>query len=331
MASRMIVSLVACAALMRTGLAGLPPDYPSVPMRGVDSEVGMPLYGIGTWLYNNSRAAAAVELAFSLGYRHVDTAFVYKNHQGVGEALQRTGLPREEYFVTSKIPGGLNAADTTKTLNQCLADLGLTYVDLMLIHMPSGFDGGSASPEDRREEWKALEAWAKTGKARAIGVSHYCRHHAEDLLSINSVPIAVNQVQYHVGMGSAGGLATDDKTFFDSHGILYQAFSELCGPCEGADHWELINGTRVTRIGAAHGKSGAQVAMRWLVQQGIPVIPKSDKLLHLKENMDLFDFTLSDAEMDELTAATSPGVAGSSPEDSGDCGIGSAKEEVLFL
>lgn len=284
----------------------------------------MPLYGLGTWLYNSSRADSAVEAAFKMGYRHVDTALVYENHKGVGAALQRSAIPRDEYFVTSKIPGGLSAAETTSQLDQCLAELGLSYVDLMLIHFPAAWSNERAGPEERREEWLALEAWAKAGKARAIGVSHYCRHHAEDVLAVSTVPIAVNQVQYHVGMGSEGPLATDDKAFFDKMGILYESFSPLCGPCGPPYDRELISGDLVTSIGRAHGKSGPQVALKWLAQQGIPVIAKTDSASHLRENMELFDFELSKEEMDRLSAATSPAVAGSGPGDSGDCSVGSA-------
>jgi len=306
------------------------PDYPAVPIQGVEGELAMPLYGLGTWQYNSERAGRAVELAFQLGYRHVDTAIEYRNQVGVGAALRKTGLRREEYFVTSKISGGLNASATVASLEQCLDELGLPFVDLMLIHFPATWEG-DGGPAKRREEWAALETWAKSGKARAIGVSHYCRSHAEDVLQINTVPIAVNQVQYHVGMGSAPGTATDDKSFFDDKGILYQSFSSLCGPCDPPDNMELINGTLVTEIGAAHNKTGAQVALKWLVQQGIPVIPKSDRDSHLVENMALFDFELSAAEMARLTAATSPPVGGDGPEDSGDCSIGLVDSDIELI
>lgn len=262
-----------------------------------------------------------MKLAFSLGYRHVDTAFVYENQVGVGQALKETGLPRDTYFVTSKIPGGLNASATAATLDQCMQQLNLDYIDLMLIHFPASFDG-KGGRQLRQEEWKALEAWAKTGKARAIGVSHYCQHQLEDVLEIATVPIAVNQVQYHVGMGSAGNMATDDRDFAISKGILYQSFSPFCGPCDPPYNTELISGLLVTDIGKAHNKTGSQVALRWLVQQGIPVIPKSNTTTHLTQNYDIFNFELTTAEMARLTAATTPPVGGGpEPTDSGDCSI----------
>ena len=140
---------------------------------------------------------------------------------------------------------------------------------------------------------------------------------------------AINQVQFHVGMGAAspggGANATDDREYDGTVGVTYQSFSPLCGPCEGSDHMELITGDLVTKIGKAHGKSGAQVALKWQVQQGIPVIPKSANPDHQRENLDLFGWTLSDDEMRQLSAATKPQVAGDAGPGglavSGDCSV----------
>merc|ERR1711924_422367 len=168
------------------------------------------------------------------------------------------------------------------------------------------FDMKVTGPAQRKEQWTALEAWAKSGKARAIGVSHYCRRQLEDILSVATVPVALNQVEYHIGMGSSGPNANDDKEFAQSKGILFVSFSTLCGPCGAAGNTTLINGPLVTEIGKAHNVSSPQVALRWAVQQGIPVIPKSHKPEHLKEDFDLFSFSLTLAEMDKLTSATTP-------------------------
>jgi len=300
-----------------------------IGIKGVSGPIDMPLLGVGTWLYNSSVAQSAVTNAFEVGYRHVDTAAVYQNQVGVGQALKTADVERDEYFVTSKIAGGLNASATAAAADECLKELGLKYVDLMLIHFPADF-GKNGSKKERQEEWLALEAWAKSGKARAIGVSHYCRRQLDDVLEVATLPVAVNQVQYHVGMGSAGPLVTDDRDYMREKGVLYQSFSPLCGPCDPPDNKELITGKLVTEIGAAHGKSGAQVALRWLVQQGIPVIPKSKVPSHLKANADIFDFELTAEEMTRLTQATSPAVGGGpSAGDSGDCGVG--EEEVMLV
>lgn len=303
--------------------AGLPANYPSVPLNGVTEQTRMPLFGIGTWEYNNTVAKAAVEVAFKLGYRHVDTALDYDNQVGVGEALKACGVARDEYFVTSKIPGGLNTSASTAALNQGLQQLGLDFVDLMLLHWPAGMtaSGLPDGPAQRQESWRALEQWAKQGKARAIGVSHYCERQLKDIIDIKTLPIAVNQVQYHVGMGSAGPMATDDKPFIEEH-TLYESFSPFCGPCTPPDNTELFTGELVTKIGKAHGVSGGQVSLRWLVQQGIPVIPKSNNPAHIKQNMEIFDFNLTKDEMAQLTAAKNPAVGGGpSATSSGDCEI----------
>jgi len=322
----------AVLCLLSSASAGLPPSYPSVPMNGVSGkQIPMPLFGIGTWLYNDTVAKAAVETAFGLGYRHVDTAFDYGNLVGVGQALKASGVPRSEYFVTSKVPGGLNASATAQALQQSMDQLGLDFVDLMLLHFPAGMNqqGLPNGPAQRQESWLALEKFAKSGKAHAIGVSHYCERQLQDIIKVKTLPIAVNQVQYHVGMGSAGRLADDDKSFTQAQGIVYESFSPFCGPCTPPANTELFTGELVTKIGEAHGKAGAQVALRWLVQQGIPVIPKSSNAAHIKQNMEIFDFTLTAEEMAALTAATSPAVGGGpSPSDSGDCGI---KADELFV
>jgi diketogulonate reductase-like aldo/keto reductase len=310
---------------------------PERVLKGVQGQqVGMPMVGIGTWEFNDSVVIEALPAAFRMGYRHVDTALVYENQVGVGGALRQVtselNMKREEYFVTSKIPGGLNASATVASLDLCLSQLGLDYVDLMLIHFPASMDSKAAGgPTSRQEEWKALQAWAKTGKARAVGVSHYCRRQYQDVLDVTEVPVAVNQVQYHVGMGSAGGDATDDFNYFKSTETVYQSFSPLCGPCDPPDNTALVTGELVTEIGKAHNKTGPQVALRWLVQQGIPVIPKTKVPAHMKENIGLFDFELTKEEMAKLTAAEHPAVGGGpSPSDSGDCGI-ALEEDVMLV
>jgi 2,5-diketo-D-gluconate reductase A len=307
----------ACVGL---AAAGLPDAYPSVPMNGLEGKMQMPLVGLGTWQYNDTIAEQATLEAFKIGYRHVDTALGYGNQVGVGKALktiEQGGLEREQFFVTSKIPGGTNASTTRANLDLAMEQLQVEYVDLMLVHFPAtwGGDGGAAM---RKEEWLTMEKWAKEGKAKAIGISHYCRSHVEDILSIATVPIALNQVMYHVGMGNSPDIATDYKDYMKSKGIVYMSFSTLCGPCDGDEPMELITGPLVTEIGRAHNVTGPQVALKWAVQQGIPVVPKSASPKHLAEDFDLFSFTLSDAEMARLSAATTPATGA---DESGDCSV----------
>eukprot|EP00928_Gymnodinium_smaydae_P061956 TRINITY_DN45906_c0_g1_i1.p1 TRINITY_DN45906_c0_g1~~TRINITY_DN45906_c0_g1_i1.p1 ORF type:complete len:347 (-),score=27.82 TRINITY_DN45906_c0_g1_i1:265-1239(-) len=311
-------------AYVGTLVHALPTKYPSVPMRGLKGNVPMPLVGVGTWQYNSSLAESVTKAAFEIGYRHVDTALGYNNQEGVGAALKQVGLKREDFFVTSKIPGGLNTSATHAALDLSLKQLDLEHVDLMLIHFPATWEGTGGSAL-RKEEWLALEAWAKAGKARAIGVSHYCKSHVDDVLSVATVPVALNQVMYHVGMGGSPDVATDYKNYMQSQGIVYMSFSTLCGPCGPTDSKELVEGPLVTDIARAYNVTGAQVALKWAVQQGIPVVPKSKVRSHLADNFDLFSFTLSEADMARLNDSKTPATGADS---SGDCDV---SEEVVVV
>lgn len=302
-----------------------------VPTVEIADGVYMPLVGLGTWLYNDTVAYGAVTNALSMGYPHIDTAFNYGNAKGVGHAIAEhvsgNKQKRSDLFITTKVMAGIPEGGDLNMHDLAikhLKDLKLDYVDLLLLHFPckpSGDDciGGR---ELRQAQWKDLESLVKEKKVRAIGVSHYCPHHLQDIFDIMTIKPAVNQVQYHVGMGKAVKNATDDREFDEDHGILYQSFSPLCGPCTAEQHMELLNGPLVSGIGKKYGKTGAQISLKWQVQQGIPVIPKSSSVTHLRENLDLFDFTLSDDDMEALTNADSPPVSGGpSATDSGDCSI----------
>ncbi|KAK3241247.1 hypothetical protein CYMTET_48969 [Cymbomonas tetramitiformis] len=281
----------------------------------------MPMAGVGTWQYNSSTAYDAVRTALRLGVTHIDTALVYENQMSVGKAIADSGVDRSKLFIVSKVMGGTNFSATTDAVNLCLEQLGLEYVDLMFMHFPSDAEG-KGGPEMRKLSWTALEVLHKAGKARAIGVSHYCKRQMEDVLEIATVKPAVNQVEFHLGMGTTSDEGNDYRAFDKENGILYQSFSPLCGPCGPKAHMELIAGEVVTGIGAKYNKTGAQVSLKWIVQQGIPVIPKSDNPKHILANMDLFDWELSAEDMATLTAKTYPPVSGGGDgKTSGDCGI----------
>lgn len=312
-----VVSLAVCALAIN-----------QVPTIKIAPGVHMPMVGIGTWQYNDTVAEGAVASALDMGYTAIDTAFVYANAVGVGNAiknyLSKSGKDRSELFVTSKVMTGVPGAGNLSMYDLAvknLKDMQLDYVDLLLLHFPcaptsTSCDGGAAF---RQAQWKSIEGLVVDKKARAIGVSHYCKRQIQDIQKVMTIKPAVNQVQYHVGMGMAGPNATDDMQYADNQGIVYQSFSPLCGPCGTK---ELINGPLVTGIGKNHNKTGAQVSLKWQVQSGIPVIPKSSSPAHQLENIDLFGWTLSHAEMAQLNAAVSPPVSGGpGPTDSGDCGI----------
>jgi diketogulonate reductase-like aldo/keto reductase len=270
----------------------------------------MPLAGLGTggyWAGNQSAVYAGVRLALSLGYRHLDTALGYRTQGALARAIDDSKVAREDLFLVSKVPGGLNGSETAHAIEQSLAELRTTTIDLMLIHSPGSW-AGVGSPSLRQESWRALEAaWAR-GQLRAIGVSHFCPRHVEDLLKLGGkAPIAVNQVEYHCGMGPSSVNQTDGPGFDRLRGILFESFMPFCGQCHDD---ELLNGELTTGIGKAHGKTGAQVALRWLVQQGIPVIPRSGSAKHQAENLAIFDFQLSADEMRRLSAFTKPKLGG---------------------
>lgn len=304
------------AAVALTGGVAAQHDLPNLNIPtmkiGVDAkgvDVLMPMAGAGTWLYNNTVAEAEIASAIGFGARLIDTANIYGNQVGVKNGIAKSGVKRSELFISTKVPGGLTMEGTIAAHNENLKELGMDSVDLVLTHLPCGFPTSptgapvNCTKAARQATWKGLEALYKAGKTRAIGVSHYCQRHIEDVLEIATVPIAVNQEEWHVGMGAdPQGLVS----FCKKHGISYQSFSPLCGPCPKKDHMELLTGDLVTGIGKAHNVSGVQVSLKWLTQMGSPVIPKSSNPVHLHEDLDLFSFTLTDQEMAKLTAATSP-------------------------
>jgi len=279
-----------------------------IPTKEIAPGVHMPMSGLGTWEYNNTVAEAAVKMALAYGTRSIDTAYIYANQEGVGAAVKASGVPRHEIFLTSKVLPGLGEEGTIANHEEILKQLGMEYVDLLLTHMSCSFDvvdkqdSPLCNKTDRQATWRGLERIYRAGKARAIGVSHYCQQHMDDVLAIATVPIAVNQQEWHVGMGpDPQGL----HSYCDAHGITYQSFMPLCSP-KYCNTTELYNGKLVTEIGKVHGKTGPQVALKWLVQNGSPVIPKTSNPDHLAQDMDLFSFNLTKAELERLNRATVP-------------------------
>lgn len=263
----------------------------TIPTIKLNNGVEMPMISIGTWQYNSSTAEATVKLALKVGFNHIDTANDYGNQDGVGRALQ--GVDRASYFLTTKVPPA-NGATTTKNLQDDLDQLGLAYVDLMLVHFPPFLN----NCKTMQDQWKAMEAFYNAGKAKAIGVSNYCVSSLKCIAEVATVTPAVNQISFHVGMGTdPAGL----KSYCDSKGIRAQAYSPL-----GDGTSELITGALVTGIGKAHNMTGAQVSLRWLIENGIPLSTKTTKESHLQQDLGIFGFSLEDTEKSQLDTATSP-------------------------
>jgi diketogulonate reductase-like aldo/keto reductase len=288
-------------------------------VHGVD--VVMPLVGAGSWQYNDKVAYESYCKAFAAGYTFVDTANGYGNEKGVGQAIKDCWKgDRKDLFVMTKVPGGLDSEETLAAHEKNMKLLGLDYVDHLMTHYPADWSASPdrATPARRQEEWKALESIYKKGEARSIGISHYCSRHIDDVLAVAEVRPSVNQVEFHIGSGDVDEVIEKCQ----KEKIYFMSFSPLCGPCDYEPQDSLVTGDLVTSIGKKYNVSGAQVSLRWIVQQALEegsyiagVIPKSNSAEHIASNIDLFSFELSKDDMTALSKASKP------PGVPGDCDV----------
>jgi diketogulonate reductase-like aldo/keto reductase len=245
--------------------------------RVLNNGVQMPLLGLGVWqIPNGPETEQAVRWALEAGYRHVDTAALYRNEESVGKAVRAAGLPREELFVATKFRP--RDPDPERALEHSLRLLGLDHVDLYLWHWPSG------SPT---RHWPAFERIAGRGLARAVGVSNFSAGQVE-ALSEADVPPAVNQVEFSPFQFRRALWEACERL-----GVVLEAYSPLT---RGHD----LDDKAIAAVAERHGRTPAQVLLRWGVQRGIPVIPKSANRERIAENARIFDFTLSEEEMAQL-------------------------------
>jgi len=241
--------------------------------------VRMPYFGLGVYLSEDGQEVInAVKWAIEAGYRHIDTASIYDNEEGVGEGLKQSGVNREEVFVVSKVWNSDQGYESTlKAFNDSLERLKLDYLDLYLIHWP--VEG------KYKDTWRALEHLYREKKVRAIGVSNFLKHHLEDLLTSAEIVPMVNQMEFHPYL-----VQQDLIDYCDVHQIQYEAWS----PMMQGRIFELEN---IKKIGLKYGKSVAQVVLRWDLQKGVITIPKSAKKERIIDNANLFDFELSNEDM----------------------------------
>ncbi|OQP06871.1 aldo/keto reductase [Geobacillus sp. 46C-IIa] len=246
--------------------------------------VQMPWVGLGVYkVKEGEEVKSAVRTALEIGYRHIDTAAFYENEEGVGQAIRESGIPREQVFVTTKVWNTDQGYETTlKAFDTSLKKLGFDYVDLYLVHWPV--------KGKYKETYKALEKLYKDGYVRAIGVSNFQIHHLQDVLADCEIKPMVNQVEYHPRLTQK-----ELHAFCRENGIQLEAWSPLM-------RGEILNEPTIVEIGKKYGKTPAQVVLRWDLQNGVVTIPKSVTPARIKENADLFDFSLTDEEMKRIDA-----------------------------
>ncbi|MGJ5094096.1 aldo/keto reductase [Bradyrhizobium oligotrophicum] len=248
----------------------------------------IPALGLGTWELRGRACSRIVEQALTLGYRHIDTAQVYENEQEVGEGLRASRVRRNEVFLTTKVwTTHFAPHDLERSAKESLVRLRVSEVDLLLLHWPN--------PHVPLTETLGALAHAKTlGLARHIGVSNFTVGLLDEAVAASPEPLVCNQVEYHPYLDQ-----TKVREACARHGIALVAYSPIA-------KGKIKNDPTLTRIGRAHGKSPAQICLRWLVQQNVVAIPRTSKIERLSENLDVFDFELSEQDMADIFAMGSP-------------------------
>lgn len=256
----------------------------TVPLQGLGDTVElhngvrMPRLGLGVWkVTEEGQVEQSIQDAVKAGYRSIDTAKAYGNEEGVGRAIRECGVPREELFVTTKVWNSDQGYDSTlKAFQDSLEKLGLDTLDLYLIHWPV--------KGKYKDTWRALEQLYKDGKVRAIGVCNFHVHHLEDLLQDAEIKPMVNQVEYHPLLSQV-----ELRQYCQDQGIVLEAWSPLM---QGN-----LDVPQIQELAEKHGKTPAQIVLRWDLQNGVVTIPKSTHEKRIRENADVFDFELSHEDM----------------------------------
>lgn len=262
--------------------------------------VQMPWLGLGVFqVEDGSTVVESVRTAIKNGYRSIDTAAIYQNETGVGqgikEGLAEAGISREELFITSKVWNeDLGYEKTLAAFETSLEKLGLDYLDLYLIHWPKA--------NKYKEAWRALETLYKNGKVKAIGVSNFQIHHLEELMKDAEIKPMINQVEFHPKLTQV-----ELRSFCQQHGIQVEAWSPLM-------QGKLLDNSLLMTIAAKYNKSVAQVIIRWDLQNGVITIPKSIKEHRIIENADVFDFSLTTEEMEQIAGLNEDLRVGPDPD-----------------
>jgi diketogulonate reductase-like aldo/keto reductase len=269
-----------------------------IPTITLNNGVQMPQLGFGVFQVPEAETTAAVTTALEAGYRSIDTAMIYGNEAAVGTALARSGVPRDELFITTKLWNADQGYDTTlRAFDRSLELLGLEQLDLYLIHWPT---------PDRDlyvDTWRAFEKLYADGRVRAIGVSNFQPSHLRRIIGLGGTVPAVNQIELHPYLRQPEVCAYDSE-----HGIATEAWSPL------AKGGELLQDEVVTTLAGKHGRTPAQIVLRWHLQLGLIVIPKSVTPSRIRENIQVFDFTLDDADLAALSGLDRGGRTGPDPD-----------------
>jgi 2,5-diketo-D-gluconate reductase A len=269
----------------------------AVPTITVNNGVEIPQLGFGVFQIEPENTREATLKALEVGYRHIDTAEMYGNEKEVGQAIRDSGIDRDQIFVTSKLNNGFHAPDDAmRAFQQSLDVLDIGHIDLFLIHWPLPAVG------DFVETWKAMERMYEGGEVRAIGVSNFKQHHLNRLFAETTVVPAVNQIEIHPY------LTQDDVREFDrEHGIATEAWSPIA-------QGKVLEDAVLVRIAERLGVSTAQVTLRWHIQRGDIVFPKSVTPERVQENFEIFDFELTDADMTDITTLNKDERTGPDPD-----------------
>lgn len=260
----------------------------SVPKITLNDGKQIPILGYGTWDVRGAEGQKAIESALELGYRHIDTAVIYENEDIVGAAVRASGIPREEIFITSKIWSDINRDGAKRNLEQSLKRLAMDYVDLYLLHQ---YDG------DVYGAWEGLLEEQQAGRVKSIGVSNFDAAQITEFAGKVKVKPVINQIEINPGTQQQ-----ETRRAMKSLAIAAQAHSPFGGAARGPGAAVTLKRPELVAIGEKHGKSAAQVVLRWLVQQDIITIPKSSNPKRMLENLSIFDFSLEEAEMQQIAA-----------------------------